>query len=242
MTAERSRDLASFRGVFARLEANGIEATVIGGIAVGYYAAAIGEPTLSADLDLYVSDSEQKRLERLALQIPGVQIKHRPQPRSLGVLVLDWRGVEVDALTRSEGLPPPEQAFRDAWAADSDVHVLDPFALLQNKLRVRRPKDEPHIRILETFLRDYVVGRFGQIEKPKADRLQPARLFLNVLDLNAFPPDLFDLLTPLACDSASRAFLVQHAPTSAAAEQVIAGAPATEQERLRRIASRPRGH
>lgn len=61
--------------------------------------------------------------------------------------MLDWHGLEIDALTRATGSSAPGVVPRTATEvklAGRGVAVPspDPFELLRNKLTIRRPEDE----------------------------------------------------------------------------------------------------
>src|SRR5262245_52775631 len=70
----------------------------------------------------------------------GMNVHKMPQPRSVPVALLEWRGREVNLLTGSSGLPPPDVAARAARefqlgpGTDLAGLIADPFDLLRNKL------------------------------------------------------------------------------------------------------------
>lgn len=232
-------DLQAFAEVFEYFDRESIAATVIGGCAVGAYAGGAGITVLSGDLDALVSAADQRKLRRVS--VPGVTIRKLPQPRSTSTLVIDWRGLEVDALVESTGpLPDAKTAFSSAWTfavGTGLARVLDPFALLQNKLGVNREKDRPHIAIMTTFLREHALALFLDPALTSRARLEPAQRLVALLGEGAFPVDLFALMIASDLDASARRFLAHNAPNAELARMVIDAAPERERDRLRKIRS-----
>ncbi|MBI4617900.1 MAG: hypothetical protein HY720_30090 [Planctomycetes bacterium] len=179
------------------------------------YARLMGVKLQTVDLDLYAPSAESSALLEWASRT-GVRIVKRPKPRTLPVTVLEWRGEEIDVLSSSRGLPPPDVAIslgRD-FVLEPDglsIPVADPFHLLANKMAIRRPKDLPHIEILRRFVEEEVVEAFRCEEKPR-DRLAPANRLLDALGKEALEPELFDRLVPLARIPSDYRFLAHRAP------------------------------
>ncbi len=203
----------------------GYEFSVIGGCAVGAYGRLRGEVVLSRDLDLY---AVPRSLHDLLQAAPshGMRVISRPQPRSVPTAYLTWKGMDVNVLTESIGLPSPEVALRTARifklskVRGLEVPLADPFDLLRNKLRIRRPKDEAHIRVLRAFLEEEVVAAFER-EKVPRERLAPARRLLDVCGARRLPDPLFERLLPLAKSRTDLGFLMDQAPTAAQARRVL---------------------
>src|SRR5262249_39004272 len=154
--------LEDYADFLAALDESGLEVLVIGGCAVGAYAALRGEKVLSRDLDVYTTLDTQLQIIEWASR-HGVPILERPQPRALSVVFLDWTGKEVIVLTEPNGLPPLEEAFREGSVFRFKDHpglsvlLLDPYDLLRCKLEVNREKDKPHQEILRRFLEEEAV-------------------------------------------------------------------------------------
>jgi hypothetical protein len=156
MSAETPKSASSvddYVELFDALAGQGTEFVVIGGCAVGAYARTLGERVFSDDLDLLMTSRSLESVVADGSSI-GLQVLKMPQPRAVPVAVLEWRGLEINLLTSSSGLPTPDVAARAArefylaGKADLAVLVADPFDLLRNKLAVNRPKDQPHLAIL----------------------------------------------------------------------------------------------
>lgn len=202
--------------LFDLLAGLGIEFVVIGGCAVGAYARLLGEQVLSADLDLLVTS---RALETVLADggAFGVHVQKVPEPRSVPVALLDWRGREVNLLTGSAGLPPPDVAARAAREFDLgreppvSVLIADPFDLLRNKLAVNRPKDQPHIAILRRFLDEEAVTGLTREQEPRA-RISAAERLLEVLGAETLEEGLAERLVPLATTPADFRFLAHRAP------------------------------
>ncbi|MBL4687508.1 MAG: hypothetical protein JKY37_23130 [Nannocystaceae bacterium] len=223
----RDGDLALILEAASFFGSKGYNATIIGGKAVAVYAELSGVESISKDLDVYVTEAQQQRLFVEAAKVPGVQVVSKPQPRSLRVLVLDWKGLEVDVLISSAGLPPPETVWKTAWKYPKHPHVriVDPFSLLKNKLQVNRPKDQPHIKILHAYVEGLIKTAF-EARWPK--RLEYGKKFLDATGSTKMPGDLFDFVAPFA-DRVVGPFLVQTAPSREAALRACGFMPAPEQ-------------
>lgn len=220
----------------AALDEASIEFVVIGGAAVGAYARTLGETVVSQDLEILVPESELPRLLEEAVR-RGAVLEKRPQPRSIPVAFLRWRGLEVNALTRSAGLAPTSELFeaaREVTLAGTSVTVplLAPLDLLRNELAVRREKDLPHIALLERFIQGEIVVDFGDATLSPRGRLRPLRRLLDVTSSKTIPAELFTRLAEVALDAPSRRFLVSHAPTRRDAENVRDEAPSNERPEL----------
>ena len=162
------------------------------------------------------------------------------------VAVLDWRGREINLLTSTEGLAPPDVEARSARefrvGAERDVTVLivDPFDLLRNKLAVNRPKDQPHIAILRRFLDEEAVHGFAHENDPRA-RIGGAERLLEVLGAQTLEPPLAARLVPLARTPADFRFLAHRVPGEAMVRDLIARAPSEEVKETVGAIARRRG-
>lgn len=241
-TQKTPSSIDDYLDLFDVLAGLGIEFVVIGGCAVGAYARLVGEQVLSADLDLLVT---WRSLETVLADggAFGVHVHKVPQPRSVPVALLEWRGREVNLLTGSSGLPPPDVAARAArefhLGRDTDVTVLiaDPFDLLRNKLAVNRPKDQPHIAILRRFLDEEAVKCLTDEREPRA-RISAAERLLEVLGTQTLEEALARRLVPLATTPADFRFLGHRAPVGLIPD-LLARAPSDEIRRaVERIANR----
>ena len=217
-TPKASSSIDDYVDLFGALAGLGVEFVVIGGCAVGAYARLLGEQVLSADLDLLVTWRSLETVVADAGTI-GAQVQKMPQPRSVPVALLEWRGREVNLLTGSSGLPTPDVAaraareFRLGRGTDLAVLIADPFDLLRNKLSVNRPKDQPHIAILRRFLDEEAVSGLTQEGDPRA-RIGAAERLLEVLGTQTLEEDLAKRLVPLAAAAADFRFLAHRAPSS----------------------------
>jgi hypothetical protein len=234
-------------GFLASLGESGLDAVVIGGCAVGAYAALAGESIVSEDLDLYTTIDT--RLQVLAwARARGGRIVRRPQPRDLSVVDLDWNGRGIHLFTEIRNLPPPAEVFQDAREfrlqshGDLSVLVVDPYDLLANKLAVDRPKDKPHQEVLRRFLEEEVVEAF-RVETAPRDRIAPAQRLLEVLKESRLPEDLARRILPLARTPADFRFLFGRAPSKGFEEKVLKALPESLQlhEELEKIRKRRRG-
>ena len=222
-------NLDDFAGLIEQWQAQGFEYTIIGGCAVGAYGRLQGENVLSRDLDLYASTATLNQMLARA-PLHGLAVRKRPQPRSIPTAFAVWRGLEVNILTRTDGLPPPEQAIRTARAFRFQSHpglevlVADPYDLLANKLAVNRPKDRPHIAILTRFIEEEVVAAFREESLPR-ERIAPARRLLSALRAHTLSVPLAARLILLAKTEADFRFLVHAAPSRKEADAAIKRGP-----------------
>lgn len=219
------RHLGDFVEFLEWLNTQGIEFAVIGGQAVSAYADLLDQPVRSEDLDIYVSETTMHELLDRAMA-EGLKIIKRPQPRHLPVAVFEAKGLEINALTETSGLLPPEIVVRTARSfvlsahGDLEVPVADPFDLLSNKLSVARDKDRSHINILRTYVEYEVIEAFLEESNPRA-RLKPARRLLEVLSRKTLPKKLFDRLIDLATTPVDFRFLASCAPTENRASRLL---------------------
>lgn len=230
--------------LFEALAALGVEFVVIGGCAVGAYARLVGEEIVSGDLDLLVTWTSLEMVVAEGSTF-GARIEKRPQPRSVPVALLEWRGREVNLLTGSSGLPPPDVAARAArefhigGGLDMPVLIADPFDLLRNKLAVNRPKDQPHIAVLRRFLDEEAVKGFAQEAEPRA-RISAAERLLEVLGVQNLEEGLAVRLVALAKTAADFRFLAHRAPAHLLPE-LRGRAPSDELRRAVERIARSRG-
>jgi hypothetical protein len=226
---EEALTLASFLGLLTLLAEEGLEAVVIGGCAVGAYARTLGETVVSQDLDLYADAATSRQIVSLA-SARGARLGAKPRPRAVQVAVFEWEGKEVNVLTSSPGLPPPETEAR--VAREFELHQLpgfavllaDPFDLLANKLAVDRPKDRPHAEILRRFLAEEIVFAFREASDQR-QRIGPARQWLRTTRARWLDEPLGERLIPLARTAADFRFLTQRLATQAQVEALLARAP-----------------
>lgn len=229
--------LEDYVSLLAAFSGAAFEYVVIGGCAVGNYARLRGLTVLSGDLDLYTDD---ETLSEILQWAPGhgIIVVSRPQPRSIPTAFLQWRGKDVNVLTRSNGLPEPGDAVRTArlfrYPSGLEVPVIDPFDLLRNKLEVNRPKDRPHIKILVRFIEEEIVAAF-ESGTGAGERLSPARRYLRVTDAKTIPRELADRLIPLAKTPPEFRFLVNTVPRRTQAAALVDRAPAPLKDQLRKI-------
>jgi hypothetical protein len=222
-----AHDLTRFVALLQQLDEEGIEYVVIGGCAVGAYARLSGEAVFSADLDLYLSESSLEELLSWARD-HAMTIEKLPQPRSVPVAVLRWKGLEVNALTASEGLPPIDDALHSCReftleGSTLPVYVADPFDLLANKLRLRRQKDAPHIEVLTRYLELEVREVFAGPGSPR-ERWAPAKRLMQVMGLAGLPDRLALELIPLAHTRPLRRFLAGRISSPTLVNQLLATA------------------
>jgi hypothetical protein len=219
---KKTLSVDDFAGFLRALEDSGLEVVVIGGIAVGAYAALRGDTVLSADLDVYTTQQTQVQIMDWAPS-HGARIVKRPQPRSISVVFLEWDGKEVNVLSHTVGLPPPAESMQEARVfqlrkADGlSILVADPYDLLRCKLEVNRPRDRPHQQVLRSFLEEEVVEAF-QTESGNRDRIAPAQRLLEVLELQSLPGDLARRLLPHARSASDFRFLIGDAVLAAMPE------------------------
>jgi hypothetical protein len=239
---EALHDVTAFTDLLAAFDREAIQYAVIGGCAVGVYARIRGERVLSADLDLYAAPATLNLLLSRAASL-GLGLRKGLQARAVPVAVFEWRGMEVNVLTSSTGLPEPEAVIRGAREVQLDqeglllVPVADPFDLLRNKLAVARDKDLVHIDILKRFLEEEVVHEFAQ-EGSARKRMAAASRLLTTLGVETLPDGLAGRLIPLADSPALRRFLASRIPNAAALASLLARAPQSEHPELGALAKR----
>jgi hypothetical protein len=225
------------------LAEHGIDYVVIGGCAVAAYARHLGEAVFSNDLDLLVTRPALDRVIAEASSL-GLTVEKLPAPRSVPVALLVWRQREVNLLTSTHGLPPADVEARSAREFEGNVAgrlpilIADPFDLLRNKLSVNRPKDLPHIALLERFIREEVVHAFQSETDPRA-RIAPAERLLAIREAHVLDEELASRLIPLARTIVDFRFFAHRVPTSHV-DEVVAGAPEVFRAEIARIA-RARG-
>lgn len=206
--------LRDFLGFLSGLQEQGLEYSVIGGMAVGAYAALMKQQSMSRDLDILTTSQTLNAALDWAATC-GMIIRKRPQPRTIPVAFVEWEGHEINILTGSLGLPEPEAVFRTAryfhLNPELAVPVADPFDLLRNKLRVNRPKDQPHIAILLDFVSEEAKTAFESQTDPRK-RLFPARELLRVTGAKVLAPELAAALLERAFTRADYNFLVMASP------------------------------
>lgn len=242
--ADRIHTLDDFLGLLEGLEHEGCEVAVIGGLAVGAYGRLIGESLFSWDIDLYADRHTLDAIAGWARQ-NGAVVRKMPQVRNIPVAFIEWDGKEVNVLTSSLGLPPPASVLRTARVfhprsrPDISVLVADPFDLLANKLAVNRTKDGPHVEVLLRFIEEEVISAFRDRTTPR-ERISPARRLLKTTKSRLLPSGLASRLVPLAQTPPEFRFLMNHVPSAAEADDLLARAPSDSRDELREIRSRRR--
>jgi hypothetical protein len=222
---EKTRTVEDFAELLAALEKEGFDYAVIGGCAVGAYAHLRGEQVLTMDLDLIASPSVVDEIMNWAPK-HGLTVNKRPQPRSIPTAFLTWNGKEINILSYSHGLPSPEDTIRAARVFElrshggTEVPIADCYHLLENKLNVNRPKDQPHIEILRRFIEEEIVAAFESEKDPRA-RLNPARNLLRITKSRFLPEPLSARLIPLARTAPDLRFLANAVATDAQAQAVL---------------------
>jgi hypothetical protein len=222
---EKTRTVEDFAELLAALEEEGFDYAVIGGCAVGAYGRLRGEEVLTMDLDLIASPTVVEEILDWAPK-HGLTVNKRPQPRSIPTAFLTWHGKEINILSYSHGLPSPEDTIRAARIFElrsrggTEVPIADCYHLLENKLNVNRPKDQPHIEILRRFIEEEVVAAFESEKDPRA-RLNPARNLLRITKSRFLPEPLAARLIPLARTAPDLRFLANAVPTEAQARTVL---------------------
>lgn len=219
-----SLDLKAFVELLRRLDERGIPFAVIGGMAVGAYARLRGETMFSADLDIVTTEATLEELIEAAPTL-SLDVLSRPQPRSVPVAVMQWKGLEVNILTASSGLPDAEFVVRGAREFHIDdsaavIPIADPLDLLSNKLAVHRPKDIPHIDVLRRFVEDEIVVEFGGGTTTR-ERLASLRRYLDVLGTKALPVDLAERLIDIVEDPMGARYLAGHIDASEHAQALL---------------------
>jgi hypothetical protein len=215
-----------FVELFEKIADVGLSCIVIGGCAVGVYARRVGETVFSQDLDLFMSEPGLEALLE-ASGLLGVEIQKRPQARSFPVAVLRWRGLEINVLTSTPGMPPADVAMRSAremaLGRGPTVLIADPCDLLRNKLSVNREKDAPHIDILRRFLDEEAIFGFTHETEARA-RIAPAERLLAVLGTRTLDEALGRRLVALARAPSDFRFLAHRLPTRALVADLLARA------------------
>ncbi|MEX1362737.1 MAG: hypothetical protein AB1Z98_06395 [Nannocystaceae bacterium] len=219
------RDLSDYIELLRELDEQGLPYAVIGGMAVGAYARLRGQPIISADLDIVATEATLRELIDVAPEI-HLEVISRPQPRAVPVAVMWWRGLEVNALTSSAGLPAAELVVRGArefhvGEHDVVIPIADPLDLLSNKLTVRRAKDIPHIEVLRDFVEDEIVVELGGGGTTR-ERLALIRRYLDVLGTEALPSDLALRLIDVVEDPRCARYLAGHVDDTVVAAKLIA--------------------
>lgn len=222
---DKTRTVEDFAELLAALEEEGFEYAVIGGCAVGAYAHLRGEIVLTMDLDIIAPASV---LDEILDWAPkhGLTVKKRPQPRSIPTAFLTWNDKEINILSYSHGLPPPEDTIRAARIFElrschgAQVLIADCYHLLENKLNVNRPKDQPHIEILRRFIEEEIVAAFEAERDPRA-RLNPARNLLRITKSRFLTEALAARLIPLARTAPDLRFLANTVATEAQARALL---------------------
>jgi hypothetical protein len=229
-SAKAASALEDYLELFEALAELGIEFVVIGGCAVGAYARLVGEVVFSDDLDLFVTTRALETIVADSSAI-GVRVDKLPIPRSVPVAVLKWKGREINLITSTVGLPPPDvearaaREFRIGAGREVTVLIADPFDLLRNKMAVSRMKDQPHIQVIRRFLEEEAVHAFLHEEDPRA-RIGPAERLLEVLGAKELDHSLAARLVPLARTPADFRFLAHRVPTRELVEELSSRAPA----------------
>jgi hypothetical protein len=244
-SSDSASALEDYLDLLEALSGLGVEFVVIGGCAVGAYARLLGETVFSGDLDLFVT---QRALEAVVADgaVMGVRIEKLPSPRTVPVALLAWRGREINLITATDGLPPPDVEARAArefqLGAGRNLMVLiaDPFDLLRNKLAVNRPKDQPHIALLRRFIDEEVVNAFMVQTEPRA-RIGPAERLLEVLGTQTLEETLAVRLAPLASQPADFRFLAHRAPTLSILRELVSRSPAGDTRATIERIARSRG-
>lgn len=214
--AERVHDLEDFVTFLDGTLADGFEFVVIGGCAVGAYGRLKGRELLTVDLDILTTYPTLWEILDWA-SARGAVIRKRPVARNIPVAFLEWEGREVNILASAIGLPAPEDALRLGRVVRLSKHdnlgvpLADPFDLLNAKLQVNRPKDQPHIEFLREFVEEEIVDDFTREQEPRR-RLSGARRLLTILGVKKLPEGLARRLAPLAQTPADFRFLVNTSP------------------------------
>jgi hypothetical protein len=222
---EKVHRLEDFAALLGRLEELGFEVVVIGGCAVGAYAALRGEDILTRDLDMLADPATLGAIVAWGAR-SGIQVLKTPKPRSVPVAVLRWEGKEINIVTDSIGLPEAREAARNARTfvlsqhGGVEVEVADPFDILRNKVLVDRPKDRPHVEALRRFVEEEVVEAFEKETAPRR-RIRPAQLYLEATRSRELPAALAARLLPLARLPVDFRFLLSAVPEEAQARELM---------------------
>jgi hypothetical protein len=240
---KRIHNLKDFADFLLAVGNEGFEYVVIGGCAVAAYSHLGGESCFTEDLDLYASRDSLGEIVEWAKGQSEIEVLKTPQPRSLQVAVLHWGALEINVLVSSPGLPSPPQASRNARVFKIKersllrIPVIDPYDLLRNKIAVNRPKDQPHIELLERFLEEEVLVAFRS-DQEQRERFRPARDLMDVHRSRRLHERLFARLLPHGRTPADYRFLVNHAPSTEQARAVIEGAKPVMADELESILRR----
>ena len=224
--SKRIHNLKDFTDFLSAIEKEGFEYVVIGGCAVAAYSHLSGETCFTEDLDIYISRDTLGEIVDWAKTQSTIEVLKTPQPRSLQLAVLHWDALEINILASSPGLPSPPQASRNARVfklkerSSLRIPVIDPYDLLRNKIAVNRPKDRPHVELLEQFLEEEVLATFRS-DSEQRERFRPARDLMEVRATHHLPERLFTRLVPHARTAADYRFLVNHAPSVEKARVLI---------------------
>lgn len=251
MSAEPSQHtLDDFLEFLALLARAGIPFTVIGGCAVGFYARQLKHPVFSNDVDLCTSSEGLQAATRLArTNAATLTISKVPQPGKLPTLVLHWRNnLEINILTHSDGLPAIDTLLARSSEYDLPTHdgvkllIADPCDLLANKRRINRPKDAPHIPILEQFIRTRAIAEFRNPSNPERTRIAFVREYMAATNQSVLAPADVPELVPYADAAELRRFLISNAPDQPTAAQIVQRGDPSESSHLWQIyyKSRPR--
>jgi hypothetical protein len=228
--APRNLSLEDFAAFLESLAREGYESVVIGGCAVGAYAALRGETVLSGDLDLIATSDTLDAILDAARRL-GAEVLKRPQPRGIPTAFLRWQDKEINILTWSAGLGEPAnvallaRVFELRKHPGLEVLVADPYDLLRNKITVNRPKDRPHIEVLRRFVEEEAVYAFESETSPR-QRLAPARRLLEATGERCLPERLAARLVPLARLPSDFRFLANNVPTEPQARALLERAKA----------------
>lgn len=243
---ESAHRIEDFAALLERLAEMGFEVVVIGGCAVGAYAALRGEEILTRDLDMLADPATLRAIVAWGAR-NGIQVLKTPRPRSVPVAGLRWEGKEINIVTDSIGLPEAREAARSARTfilskhGGLEVDVADPFDILRNKVIVDRPKDRPHVEVLRRFVEEEVVEGFEQESAPRR-RIRPAQLYLEATRSRELPAALAARLLPLARLPVDFRFLLSVVPEEAQARGLLekargASLPTSDLEELEEIFS-----
>lgn len=222
---EKTLTVEDFGAFLERLSQEGFECVVIGGCAVGAYAALRGDKVFTADLDVYADPETLDRILSWAAR-NGIPILKRPQPRTIPVAFIQWEGKDVNILTDSIGLPAPEDAARIARlftlskCGGIEVLVADPVDILRNKMLVDREKDRPHVEVLRRFIEEEIVEAFEKEVSPRT-RIRPARQYLDATRAKTLPGPLAARLIPLARTLPDIRFLLSAVPDEGQAREIL---------------------
>lgn len=221
----KTHTVDDFAELLEALEKEGFDYAVIGGCAVGAYGRLRGEEVLTVDLDLIAPSEVLYEILEWAPK-HGLKVHKRPQPRSIPTAFLEWNGKEINILSYSHGLPPAEDTIRAARIFElssrggAHVQIADCFHLLEKKLSVNRPNDQPHIEILRRFIEEEIVHAF-EAEEDQRTRLNPARNLLRITKSRFLPERLASRLIPLAKTAPDLRFLANTVATEAQTRAVI---------------------